>query len=599
MAINDLINEVNSIQTKKQAIKDAITAKGVTSEGKLSKFADEIKKISSSEPYWYMINRIRHENGNEGVCIRTNNFNRVVSKITQLTSQGGGRYQSGSSYYTPTEDSFAMITADEKSTAKPCRTITTRKDDNIDFGLSKDNFSIDFTRSNYDTSDEFNASFKNIASKSFSKDPKPSYLIDNSALLIRCTTTTQSAGMYNPISKVENLLGSSTNAKDYTIKLTSRYKYDSNVKLIPIDSTTFLKAASYRETKITGLVNEVGSRNTTAFRLVPEYGYNDYQRAFTNTTLDYGHYMFFDCYNTRQNVKIVFVGISEALDKDSNANKVVEVYTYTDKRVYQGIYDDTVTLENSSGIYFYTGETYDVYLNFSNNGQKYLLNNLKNDSNVSSDDGKTIDTVKRIYNSNFISGKDALIEFNARKAGAGQSNSSRATNLFKNNSSNGAFVKYNNYNNYQACPVDTNLSKSISNSNVTGFIRLNDSSSTMFPITLEKATSEIKSNSSLNFDQFNSGNIISIAPNGIPNKNNRMVVFVNTYENNTNTVECFYVKKGNDYITNDSLSASLAKTQLYISTDSVSQTYIKNKPLEDIWTEINSLPKETYSTYNN
>lgn len=591
MAINDLINEVNSIQTKKQAIKEAITSKGVTSEGKLSKFADEIKKISTSEPYWYMINRIRHENGNEGVCIRTNNFNRVVQRITQLTSQGGGRYKSGSSYYTPTEDSFAMITADEKSTAKPCRMITTREDDNIDFGLSKDNFSIDFNESNYEIYDGFNASFKNIASKSFSKDPKPSYLIDNSALLIRCTTTTQSAGMYNPISKVENLLGSSTNAKDYTIKLTGRYKYDSNVKLIPIDSTTFLKAASYRETKITGLVNEVGSRNTTAFRLVPEYGYNDYQRAFTNTTLDYGHYMFFDCYNTRQNVKIVFVGISEAIDQDSNANKVVEVYTYsTNSTVYQRA-DKTISLRSDYGLLFIPGKNYDVYLNFSDKGQQYLLDNISKDT--------TIGTIKSIYNSNFISGRDALIEFNARKAGAGQSNSSKATNLFKNNSSNGAFVKYNNDNTYQACYVNPILSKSMSNNSVTGFIRLNDNSSTMFPITLEKATNEIKSNSSLNFDYFKNANIISIASNGIPNKNNRMVVFVNTYENNTNNIECFYIKKGNDYITNDSLSASLAKTQLYISTDGVSQTYIKNKSLTDIWTEINSLPKETYSTYNN
>nr|DAN92389.1 MAG TPA: hypothetical protein [Caudoviricetes sp.] len=590
MAIQDLINEVNSIQSKKQAIKEAITAKGVTSEGKLSKFADEIKKISSSEPYWYMINRIRHDNGNEGVCIRTNNFNRVVQRITQLTSQGGGRYQSGSSYTRATEDSYAMITADEKSTAKPCRTITTRKDDNIDFGLSKDNFSIDFNN--------YNASFKNVASKGFSKDSKQSYLIDNSALLIRCTI--QSASPYATISKVENLLGSSTNAKDYTIKITdSSGTRDSNVKLIPIDSTTFLKAASYRETTITGSFYEVGSRRSGSFRLVPTYGYNDYQRAFANTTLDYGHYMFLECSDLK--VKIVFVGISEALDQDGNANKVVEVYTYTNKKVYQGIYDDTVTLEDSSGsdINFYIGETYDLYINFSDNGQKYLLNNLKNDSYASSKDGKTIDTVKSVYNSNFISGRDALIEFNARKAGAGQSNSSKATNLFKNNSSNGAFVKYNNDNIYQACYVNPILSKSMSNNSVTGFIRLNDNSSTMFPITLEKATNEIKSNSSLNFDYFKTANIISIASNGIPNKNNRMVVFVNTYENNTNNIECFYIKKGNDYITNDSLSASLAKTQLYISTDGVSQTYIKNKPLADIWTEINSLPKETYSTYNN
>lgn len=589
MAIQDLINEVNSIQTKKQAIKEAITAKGVTSEGKLSKFADEIKKISTSEPYWYMINRIRHENGNEGVCIRTNNFNSTVRQITQLTNQGGGRYQSGASYNYPTEDNFTMITADKKSTAKPCRTITTREDNNIDFGLSKDNFSIDFNG--------FNASFKNIASKNFSKDPKQSCLIDNSALLIRCTTTTQSASMYNPISKVENLLGSSTNAKDYMIKTTGSYSYDSNVKLIPIDSTTFLKAASYRETTITGSFYEVGSRRSRSFRLVPTYGYNDYQRAFANTTLDYGHYMFLECSSLDRDIKIVFVGISEALDQDSNANKVVEVYTYTNKRVYQGIHDDTITLEDSSGINFYIGETYDLYINFSDNGQKYLLNNLKNDSYASSKDGKTIDTVKRIYNSNFISGKDVLIEFNAKKAGAGQSNSCQALNLFKRGQRSYNRVSYNRAD-YSACPVDTILSKSMSNNSVTGFIRLNNSSSTMFPIILEKATSEIKSNSNLNFDQFKNANMMAIAPNGIPNKNNRMVVFVNIYENNTNTVECFYIKKGNDYITDDSLSPSVAKTQLYISTDSVSQTYIKNKALTDIWTEINALPKETYSTYN-
>lgn len=46
MNIQDIINEVNSIQTKKESIKEAINSKGVTSEGKLSKFADEIKRIN-------------------------------------------------------------------------------------------------------------------------------------------------------------------------------------------------------------------------------------------------------------------------------------------------------------------------------------------------------------------------------------------------------------------------------------------------------------------------------------------------------------------------------------------------------------------------
>lgn len=45
MNIQDIINEINSIQSKKEAIKEAINSKGVTSEGKLSKFADEIKRI--------------------------------------------------------------------------------------------------------------------------------------------------------------------------------------------------------------------------------------------------------------------------------------------------------------------------------------------------------------------------------------------------------------------------------------------------------------------------------------------------------------------------------------------------------------------------
>ena len=72
---------MNSIQTKKQAIKEAITAKGVTSEGRLSKFADEIKQISTGEPDWYMINRIRHDNGNEGIYVRTN-----VSEMNQITA---------------------------------------------------------------------------------------------------------------------------------------------------------------------------------------------------------------------------------------------------------------------------------------------------------------------------------------------------------------------------------------------------------------------------------------------------------------------------------------------------------------------------------
>lgn len=46
MIIDDIITEVTKIQNSINAIKEALKAKGVTSEGKLNKFSDEIKKIN-------------------------------------------------------------------------------------------------------------------------------------------------------------------------------------------------------------------------------------------------------------------------------------------------------------------------------------------------------------------------------------------------------------------------------------------------------------------------------------------------------------------------------------------------------------------------
>nr|DAS25343.1 MAG TPA: Cell surface protein [Caudoviricetes sp.] len=46
MIIDDIVAEVAKIQDSMNAIKEALKAKGVTSQGKLNKFAEEIKKIS-------------------------------------------------------------------------------------------------------------------------------------------------------------------------------------------------------------------------------------------------------------------------------------------------------------------------------------------------------------------------------------------------------------------------------------------------------------------------------------------------------------------------------------------------------------------------
>lgn len=50
MIIDDIVAEVAKIQDSMNAIKEALKTKGVTSQGKLNKFADEIKSITAAAP---------------------------------------------------------------------------------------------------------------------------------------------------------------------------------------------------------------------------------------------------------------------------------------------------------------------------------------------------------------------------------------------------------------------------------------------------------------------------------------------------------------------------------------------------------------------
>ena len=81
----------------------------------------------------------------------------------------------------------------------------------------------------------------------------------------------------------------------------------------------------------------------------------------------------------------------------------------------------------------------------------------------------------------------------------------------------------------------------------------------------------------------------------LQDRNNKMMVFVKDVQDN---ITCFYVKKGNDYITNDMLSTNPKNTQLYITSDTESQQYLTTKPLSNVWTEINSLNKDDFEAYN-
>lgn len=50
MIIDDIVAEVAKIQDSMNAIKEALKTKGVTSQGKLNKFAEEIKSITAAAP---------------------------------------------------------------------------------------------------------------------------------------------------------------------------------------------------------------------------------------------------------------------------------------------------------------------------------------------------------------------------------------------------------------------------------------------------------------------------------------------------------------------------------------------------------------------
>lgn len=134
------------------------------------------------------------------------------------------------------------------------------------------------------------------------------------------------------------------------------------------------------------------------------------------------------------------------------------------------------------------------------------------------------------------------------------------------------------------------------NKKIAGFIRLNDDSNNISPIELEKVPDEIKNSPKIDYFKIPGSCYSCIVPNGmLLDKNDKMMVFIQDVEGN---IICFYVKKGNAYITNNMLSDNETKTQLYLTSDAETQKYLTTKPLGDIWTEINGLNKEDYEAYS-
>lgn len=581
MAIQDLINEVNSIQTKKQAIKEAITAKGVTSEGRLSKFADEIKQISTGEPDWYILNRIRHDNGNEGIVIRTNTDEKsYFANLCQVTELGAGTTQGGSFLNSRVATDFYIMNGScftNKETI--CRrTLKTLQENNLALDVHNDNI-----KTLAGANRIYQLLFSDINTYSWLKPFKNNSLVDANAVYLKAeeVNITNSIPM---ISGVRDIVSTSMTPMPimYDSKQYQAVMIDSTLLLAasrmqPINNAGFVRIAEDNKKLYSVRLQPYSySHNLSDFAYIPYMGVNLYEN------LPMGNYVY--VYATRDNTYVVFIGINYIVG-DGSKKKNIEVYPY----------EVLISGSHLGYSYYVADKPVEFYLNFSKQGQQAIVSTPS--LAIFRRQVLAANGTPEPNTSKFLTGSDALLTINASKNTNGKiARFNTTTNEFKNYHPRLSLFKYSAtpFSSFETDTISSLLVDAItSNNKITGFIRLNDDSSTIFPIELEKAPDSVKNNPKISYYQ-NNASAASIAPNGIPEDGNKMILFTRDFNRN---ITCFYIKKGNDYITNDWLSTTAKKTTLYITSDAETQKYLTTKPLSDIWTEINSLNKDDFEAY--
>lgn len=574
MAINDLINEVNSIQTKKQAIKEAITAKGVTSEGKLSKFADEIKQITTKEPDWYIVNKFRYDNGNEALYVRTSDKTAVYADKYQMVEIGGGVMKSNSisnSFNSINSNDFGITNGTYFPRETAYRSFTTKDSSSVVFDGHNDNLKLTFNNGK-------EIIFNDVNVYNWLKGYRNQPLADFNTLYLK------SDGINNEgVAKtLKDFLASSNETRMSTLG-----QYGQNPLLL-IDSSIMIQAMNLRKMPKTGFIY-YSDKAVEAASLIPV--------SYTNTNSDipfyenkeqlYGNLSpgnYIHLYIKNSFLFIVFVSINFVIDSNGQKHKNIEVYMY---KITRG---DGSNIDISR----IADKPFELYLTFSSRAQQQLQQ--ASTPKVFRRQVLVANGTPEARASNFLTGSDALLEVSASKITNGRlPYRNETTNLFK-KSSGGTYIFSYQTTSFTGDYIATSLVEDIGlNKKIAGFIRLNDDSNNISPIELEKAPDEIKNNPKINFFNYYGSCHSCIAPNGMLPDSNKMMVFVRDAQGN---VTCFYVKKGNAYITNDWLSTTEKKTQLYLTSDAETQKYLTTKPLGNIWTEIQGLNKDDFEDYN-
>lgn len=561
MAINDLINEVNSIQTKKQAIKEAITSKGVASEGKLSKFADEIKQITTKEPDWYIVNKFRYDNGNEALFVRTSDKNAVYANKYQMVEIGGGVTRDNSinsSFNNVNSNNFGITNGTYFPRETAYRSFTTRDSSSVVFDGHNDNLKLSLL-------DDKDIIFKDVNVYNWLKGYRNQSLADFNTLYLK-SDGINSEGVAKTL---KDFLASSNETRMSTLG-----EYGQNPLLL-IDSSIMIQAMNFIAMPKTGFIY-YSNKTADAVSLIPvSYTNNSSYFTFYKNkeklygNLSPGNYVYL--YIRESSLFIVFVSVNFVVDSNGQKHKNIEVYIYS------------IAKENRNNIEIskITDNPFELYLTFSQQAQQQLeqASNIKIfRKQVLAANGTP--EAKPIY----LNGLDMLGNF--RGVRGTYANHRYINNLFSiKNGSNEA--DYRNID-YRYAPWGSiYLAKQLgdaikANSPIKAFIRLNNDTNNMTFVELEEIPNDGNFTFRIGYDCYG----LSIYQKGVNNDNRVIAVF--TDESDRNKCKIYRLKKAgtSQYITNDMFGTTEIDNQLFITANQPTIEYLNKTPLSKVWTEI-------------
>lgn len=574
MAIQDLINEVNSIQTKKQAIKEAITSKGVASEGKLSKFADEIKQITTSEPDWYIVNKFRYDNGNEALYVRTSDKTAVSANKYQMVEIGGGVMKSNSisnSFNSINSNDFGITNGTYFPREIAYRSFTTKDSSSVVFDGHNDNLKLTFNNGK-------DIVFNDVNTYNWLKGYRNQPLADFNTLYLK-SDGINSEGVAKTL---KDFLASSNETRMSTLG-----DYGQNPLLL-IDSSIMIQAMNFREMSKTGFIY-FSDKTVEAASLIPiSYTNNNSNTPFYENkeqlygNLSPGNYI--HLYIKNSFLFIVFVSINFVIDSNGQKHKNIEVYIYKITRV------DGSNIDISR----IADKPFELYLTFSSRAQRQIQQ------------ASTPKVFRRqVLAANgtpepkpmYLNGLDMLGRFTGVRGT--YANNRYMDNLFSSKSGvnevNYKNIGYRN-NPFRSMYLTKQLGDAIkANSPIKAFIRLNNDTNNMTFVELE----EMPNDGNFKFDIIY-GYGLSIFQKGVNNDNRVIAVF--TDESNKSKCKIYRLKKAgtSQYITNDMFSTTETDNQLFITANQPTIEYLNKTPLSKVWTEIQDVldHKDDFEAYS-